>query len=42
MIVTRCDIKMKGMKGMTPMKKRTKLPVSSPALEAGYEATLML
>jgi hypothetical protein len=41
MIVTRCDIEMKGMKGMTPMKKRTKLTVSSPALEAGYEATIM-
>jgi hypothetical protein len=39
MIITQCDIEMK--MGMTPLKKRTKLTVSSPALEAGFEATLM-
>jgi hypothetical protein len=27
--------------GMTPMKKRSRLTVASPALEAGFEATLM-
>jgi hypothetical protein len=27
--------------GMTPMKKRSRLTVSSPALEAGYESTLV-
>jgi hypothetical protein len=38
-IVRRCDGELK--RGMTPMKKRAKLAVTSPALEAGFEATLM-
>jgi hypothetical protein len=33
-IVARCDGELK--RGMTPMKKRAKLAVTSPAFEAGF------
>jgi hypothetical protein len=38
-IVTCCDGEMK--RGVTPMKKRAKLTVTFPVMEAGFEATLM-